>query len=595
MSKWKVNRGGPQWLMDGDGRVLGYRDLRGGEHRLPQLAGAWGDSEAIESPAKGAEIKNDLVTGGDIFFGTDGKISAEPSVSIKRYLSGTNLAGAMRDAIADQLAYATLNKGRVRTVDITPGEYTYDGTTVEIPPFMRFSMKGNSVINCNDATNPVFWVRNDLASFAFDQDIDSINNGMVFDGAGGALVIRGNRSAGGAAIRVGNGDGVWGTAYAGALDHLVALCEFHGLKVLLMDQAVQLTNNSGFCNRFYNLRATSNNKGIVTSTGTGRNAYELTTFTDCFMNNQVNSNIELNSAHQLGLVNTSLTFCTNGNIEFNADNAKVHMLGGRVENGPYVSKATGALTKASLHLNDTLLIPTWTGGTTPITSLRKLFQGQHIVKLNGVTFDLNGTIPHDTVYGAPANYYLGDTTTSIHYSNIRAIHTTASAMKNEPLPNANCNRLANSAFPGNITGWTNLSGTGSIAYSTAEFYGGAGSLLASITAGQIRFESDKVPVDAGKYYYGDALIKMLSTPTIVGGIINMRLNWYAADGTTLVSSSAYAVGGYISLAGSWVRSAKGTALAQAPVGARFAAIEFATNAGTTANFHVDDVVLAELA
>ena len=47
MGKWKVNRNGPNWLMDGDGKVLGYRDLRGGEHRIPQTSGAWGDGDEM--------------------------------------------------------------------------------------------------------------------------------------------------------------------------------------------------------------------------------------------------------------------------------------------------------------------------------------------------------------------------------------------------------------------------------------------------------------------------------------------------------------------------------------------------------------------
>lgn len=62
MAKWNINRNGPQWLMDGIGRVLGYRDDRGGEYKIPQVSGAWGDAEALSSPAAG--VTTDPLTGG---------------------------------------------------------------------------------------------------------------------------------------------------------------------------------------------------------------------------------------------------------------------------------------------------------------------------------------------------------------------------------------------------------------------------------------------------------------------------------------------------------------------------------------------------
>lgn len=45
MPKWTVQRSGPEWLMDSRGRVFGYRDRRGGEFLIPQVAGSWNDAE----------------------------------------------------------------------------------------------------------------------------------------------------------------------------------------------------------------------------------------------------------------------------------------------------------------------------------------------------------------------------------------------------------------------------------------------------------------------------------------------------------------------------------------------------------------------
>ena len=49
VAKWNINRSGPQWLMDAIGRVIGYRDARGGEYLMAQSTGIWGDAEAFEN------------------------------------------------------------------------------------------------------------------------------------------------------------------------------------------------------------------------------------------------------------------------------------------------------------------------------------------------------------------------------------------------------------------------------------------------------------------------------------------------------------------------------------------------------------------
>ena len=45
MAKWNVARGGPEWLMDSEGRVYGYKDKRGREFGIPQVQGSVGDAE----------------------------------------------------------------------------------------------------------------------------------------------------------------------------------------------------------------------------------------------------------------------------------------------------------------------------------------------------------------------------------------------------------------------------------------------------------------------------------------------------------------------------------------------------------------------
>lgn len=50
MPKWNPTLVGPVWLMDEIGRLIGYRDRRGGEFRLQQAQGAWGDVDPKTSP-----------------------------------------------------------------------------------------------------------------------------------------------------------------------------------------------------------------------------------------------------------------------------------------------------------------------------------------------------------------------------------------------------------------------------------------------------------------------------------------------------------------------------------------------------------------
>lgn len=50
MPKWNVQNTGPQWLMDADGRMVGYKDRRGREYTVLQGLGQSGDSESRADP-----------------------------------------------------------------------------------------------------------------------------------------------------------------------------------------------------------------------------------------------------------------------------------------------------------------------------------------------------------------------------------------------------------------------------------------------------------------------------------------------------------------------------------------------------------------
>jgi len=502
---------------------------------------------------------------------------------------------ALVPVIAAVRLIAAENGGRAPVIRIMGGTYVMSGTgvTITIEPWMRIVTMGNVEINAPGHTVPVFWERNDVTPI-FDQGIDSENNNAcIIDGSQGVLAIVGNRSAGGVGIRRGNGDGVWGTADI-ASPRLTFLSRVRGLNVTLMDHGIQITNNNTFCLRHSDVRITSCNKGLVTSTGANFNSFETTTFDDCFFNNMILSNVELNSPHQLSFIASSLTYCEGGNIIINADHGRVHLVNGRVENGDFVSRSNGAFLRSYVQLSNMTVTPTQ---LTPalLTHLRLLFQGQHVVQLSNVIFDMTGTVPNDLTYSNPDKQYLCDANTEIQWSNIRAVYATSSVVRRQPQPSRQ-SLVPNGGMVGNITGWTVPGGAGSIIYSTAQSNSGAGSLSASITAGQLRVESASFPVQAGRYYSGDAAFRLNSAPAPTTPFFNnFRFNWYALDNSTLLSSSGYVA--QASIAGftdNWILSAVGTGPVLVPSGAAYARIEIATNSGHTGNLFIDDVMVQEL-
>lgn len=66
MAKWNVNRNGPNWLMDAIGRIYGYRDKRGGEYAIPQIAGNWDDAEGSGPSDTSLRILSGVDAGGNV-------------------------------------------------------------------------------------------------------------------------------------------------------------------------------------------------------------------------------------------------------------------------------------------------------------------------------------------------------------------------------------------------------------------------------------------------------------------------------------------------------------------------------------------------
>lgn len=508
---------------------------------------------------------------------------------------GDSLDVAMAPALASLRAIALANRGRAPTLTIPGGNYAMSATsaTITLEPWMRIKFDGNSRVVATGHTVPVFWLRNDVAPL-FAQGADSENNnGYVLDGTNGVLVIEGNNSAGGAGVRLGNGDGTWGTNFTTDTSHITMLSRISGVNIYAMDHGLQFTNNNCFCLRFDNVRMTGGNKGIVTSTGTATNADEIHAFTDCFINNMTTTNVEMNSNQQLGFSGCSITYSGGKNIAINANQARLHFQNGRIENGDTVSASSGSYPLSIVQLSNMTIVPTKLSAGL-LTHLRPIFTGVHAVQMSNVVFDMTSATPQNATYSAPANQYLTDGSATVQWHNNKALYNSSSEVKRQPVPTRQ-SMVPNGGMVGNITGWTSL-GSGTIAYSIAQANSGAGSMLCSITAGQLRAASGSFPVQPGRTIYADLAYRMSSTPAPTATFYgNLRFNFYALDNTTVVSSSAYVATNNLSLTtDAWLLVAAGTGAVEVPAGAAYARVEFATNSGMTGDFYIDDVMAVEL-
>ena len=451
-----------------------------------------------------------------------------------------SFAPAMRNAVEDIALYASNRKGRSFVVEIPGGDYTHDGSSINVPSFAKFRVMGGVNINCNGLSQPLFWIRNDM--WVFDQGRESSHNqGKVFDTDNGAIVAYSDYTAGGALLRIGNADGFYGTDLAAPGNQYMMLTEICGIMGYDFDNGLQYTNNKTFCVRHRNLRITRCNTGIITSTAVAQDAFELSTFHDCFFNNGQGDNIHMRSAHQFEFYGTSFTYSLGGHVRIAADGVRLLFNGGRFESGDWITYADAAYPRSKVVINQHWVTPIrHEGGQVLQHHLRSFFTGgQHEVSLNQVTFDLNDNVALSTTLSAPGNYYLSDSGVQVSYNDVQSLIRSASVIQNHPIPTRN-SLVPNSDMNGNITGW-GVGTAGTIAYSTAEKVSGAGSLLASITAGQHFTYSPFAKVRAGKRYYADYLVKLLTTPTPTPSnfILNCRVRWYKDADINSLSATAF--------------------------------------------------------
>lgn len=532
---------------------------------------------------------------------------------------------ALNALIAQIRGTASLERGRMTCITIPEGSYTMSSTTstITLEPWVRIRTSGNVRIVATGHSVPVFWLRNDVSP-QFSQGSESENNNAkVIDASNGVLLVEGNLSAGSALIRLGNGDGVWGTDYAGTTAYFVAMAEFCNLFGTGLDNGIQLTNNGCFSTRWEGIRLTTCNKNIVTSSSTvGKNSFEQHCFINCFFNNTNTCHIEFNgggglgfSGHQLSFVHSSLTFCAGDVVVINsASTHRFEMTQGRLENFLKIASSPVASPNTMIALNNTMIIPTNAfGGPNLVPHLRILFTGTYQLQLLAPKWVLMGANTWQNVsYNDAGTQFLCDDTVffqgggnTVSYSS--GTNLTNGNMRCWPIPKASWALNRNSTFEeASLNGWT-TGGTATITRTTTanQFYSGTAGLSVVCASQYGIITSSNIPVRAGTNYYADLVARYSDASVTTTAIVTPTITWYAADGTTSLGTSVYTQSTTYQnwytrrSATQFVRHPTGI-MAEAPAGAAFATITWnfsgsgSITANCTASWFVDNAVFVEV-
>lgn len=389
-------------------------------------------------------------------------------VNLRKFMrNSTDFSYGIREAVSALVEASAGRMGRSAfIIEIPEMEATWDGTTINIPAWAKFRLMGGVNLNCTSADKPVFWVRSDLQGYNPENQYLQAQHqlGELFDTRNGVLVLRdGNRTSGGCVIRVGSGDGFYGsnTQESTGIPYTILL-GIGGISARGFDQSIQLTNKHTFCVTFHDFYTSGCNKNLVTSSATGEDFGELSRFERVFFANAYNNNVELNSAHQLSFLHSSLTTPQEGasHIVFNADHAHVLYTNGRFESGAAITNSTGNFPRSMLSMSNVDIIPTPKVGSGMVPHhLYKFFTGQrHLVRGSVVDFAMSSNTPYISTYAGADKYLLADPDVDIQLSVVSIKQSNSSEFKPIPIQSRN-QFIRNPRNNVGVRGWINRNST----------------------------------------------------------------------------------------------------------------------------------------
>lgn len=462
----------------------------------------------------------------------DGQVVGGGGVSLDSFgLSTLGFSAAFRAAVAYCVEYAAANNDRCPAIILPDGDFTHDGLTINMPPWVPLVVNSTTRIACEgqvSTTNPFIWIRADLPGYTL-RNIDDNGVGDYSDGGAnvgfllsgpGRLQLKDTTNTG-TLIRIGSGDGVMGALYTGGATIYTTKFCIGPLHIRGGQQSVQFTNYQTFSVVFLQGQINGAREPIWTSTSTqGFDFGEQHVFDSTFISNTIGNAVTLNSAHQFLFIKRSITFTQGTIFQINADRARVHTIGVRLERFTKISDTSGNFPNSCVtHSGRTHIIPTrrrsaslaydhylrvfWDAAS---GQTYKVCPDEIIIDMGTAGTAFNQFTAH------PSNLYLASPHVDLQPGRCIVDQSTPAAMKASPVWNTRANLFPNGQFTAaNINGWHRNSG-GAISYQGSDGYAANGCLEVTVSAAQCIANSPRIGgIRAGAQYAVDFLAKVLAS------------------------------------------------------------------------------------
>lgn len=174
MAKWNVARGGPEWLMDSEGRVYGYKDKRGREFAIPQAQGSVGDAEGNGPTDTSLKILSGVSGDGNrvraVAEARGGSRLQAGKAWLRLPASVTGLTASGGATLA-----ATTRHGRPSIEITSPGNASVQGFYFALPASGTVGVNQHVVFEVEDASE---WVGGNWRLGFFDGAAGVLSNGV---------------------------------------------------------------------------------------------------------------------------------------------------------------------------------------------------------------------------------------------------------------------------------------------------------------------------------------------------------------------------------------------------------------------------------
>jgi hypothetical protein len=462
-------------------------------------------------------------------------------------LSTLGFSAAFRAAVAYCVEYASANNDRCPAIILPEGDFTHDGLTINMPPWLPMVVNSTTRVACEgqvSTTNPFIWVRADLPGYTL-RNIDDNGVGDYSDGGAnvgfllsgpGRLQLKDTTNAG-TLIRIGSGDGVMGPLYTGGATIYTTKFCIGPMHIRGGQQSVQFTNYQTFSVVLLQCQINAARDAIWTSTSMqGFDFGEQHVFDGCFISNTLGDAVTFNSAHQFLFIKRAITFTQGTIFKFNADRARAHTIGVRLERFTKVSDASGNFPNSCVtHSGRTHIMPTRRRSASLVYDhyLRvfwdaasgqtyKVCPDEIIIDMGTAGTAFNQFTAH------PSNLHLASQHVDLQPGRCVVDQSTPAAMKASPVWSARANLFPNAQFAdGNTSGWHKNSG-GTISYQGADGYAANGSLEMSVSAAQCIANSPRIGgIRAGAQYALDFLTKVLASGSPTANFaVQCLVHWF---------------------------------------------------------------------